>query len=306
MLGVTEGAVRYHLRRQAEGAKDGRAHKEHLALEYQGAIESWLEAQPEGRGVNLAALHDYLREFFGYPGSLRSVQRYFRAYYPKPKIRARRRVETPPGAQSQVDWMHVPRVWIGGTRLELLGFLMKLSWSRYRGLVWSERKDQLAWIHVHNGGFRRIQGIPAVVRIDNEKTGVSHKAGPWGKINPVYKRYGETVRFHIDSCLPKSPEHKGKVEREVREIRRWVDPTSRHWNSLEELQEWTDERVLELSKRRICPATGTSIYEAWQEEIRYLAPLPILPEPFDLVRRNKVGLDCLVSFEGRQYSVPFA
>ncbi|WP_420846868.1 Mu transposase domain-containing protein, partial [Microvirga tunisiensis] len=30
-----------------------------------------------------------------------------------------------------------------------------------------------------------------------------------------------------------------------------------------------------------------------------------LPEPFDLVATRQVGLDGLVAFEGRQYSVPF-
>ena len=30
-----------------------------------------------------------------------------------------------------------------------------------------------------------------------------------------------------------------------------------------------------------------------------------LVEPFDIVVRRPVGLDCLVSFEGRRYSVPF-
>ena len=37
-----------------------------------------------------------------------------------------------------------------------------------------------------------------------------------------------------------------------------------------------------------------------------LSPLPeVLPEPFDLVATRKVSIDCLVGFEGRQYTVPF-
>jgi hypothetical protein len=36
-----------------------------------------------------------------------------------------------------------------------------------------------------------------------------------------------------------------------------------------------------------------------------LAPLPSLPDPFDAVATRPVGIDALVSFEGRQYSVPF-
>ena len=48
------------------------------------------------------------------------------------------------------------------------------------------------------------------------------------------------------------------------------------------------------------------MWEAWQAERPRLAPLPILPLPFDLVATRRVGADALVAFEGRQYSVPFA
>jgi len=37
-----------------------------------------------------------------------------------------------------------------------------------------------------------------------------------------------------------------------------------------------------------------------------MAPLPVLPAPFDHVATRRVGRDGLVAFEGRQYSVPFA
>jgi hypothetical protein len=53
--------------------------------------------------------------------------------------------------------------------------------------------------------------------------------------------------------------------------------------------------------------TGRPILETWQEEQLVLNPLPLtLPEPFDLQVSRDVSADCLVSFEGRQYSVPFA
>jgi len=52
-------------------------------------------------------------------------------------------------------------------------------------------------------------------------------------------------------------------------------------------------------------ATGTPVIEAWQAEQRFLAPVPLLPEPFDLVVMRSVAEDCTVAFEGRRYSVPF-
>ena len=87
---------------------------------------------------------------------------------------------------------------------------------------------------------------------------------------------------------------------------RWAhDPQRRCWDSLEALQAFTDAAVERSAHERRCPATGTSVWEAFQAERRLLVPLPILPVPFDLVASRRVGLDGLVSFEGRQYSVPF-
>jgi hypothetical protein len=48
------------------------------------------------------------------------------------------------------------------------------------------------------------------------------------------------------------------------------------------------------------------VAEAWARERLRLTRLPeTLPEPFDIAVVRVVGIDALVSFEGRQYSVPF-
>ena len=305
ILGVTEGAVRYHLRRQEANVTDGRAQQPFKAAEKAEAIASYLARLDKGP-VNLAALHDWLVAEHRFEGSLRSLERYFRRHYPKPAVRARRRVETPPGAQAQVDWAEWPRLWIADQPVYAYAFHLTLSHSRFRARVWSPRKDQLAWHHVHNEAFRRIEGIPATVRLDNEKTAVSRGAGAWGELNPSYRRYARTVRFHIDACPLRTPEAKGKVERDVRTSRGAPEITERHWSSWDELQHWSDERLRVDAERRICPATGTSVLEAWQAEKRFLAAVPLLPEPFDLAGTRTVAPDCTVAFEGRRYSVPFA
>ena len=76
--------------------------------------------------------------------------------------------------------------------------------------------------------------------------------------------------------------------------------------SLGELEERLAARGEELMARWICPATGESVARALAEERRVLRPLPTMVELFDKVVSRKVRRDCLVSFEGRQYSVPFA
>ena len=86
LLGVTEGAVRYHLRRQAEGARDGRAAQPLFAANFSDQIAHYLESL-DGGPVNLTALHEWLIAEHDYPGSLRSVQRFYARQYPRPKQR---------------------------------------------------------------------------------------------------------------------------------------------------------------------------------------------------------------------------
>jgi hypothetical protein len=141
--------------------------------------------------------------------------------------------------------------------------------------------------------------------MDNPKTAIVRGAGPWGEINAAYRSYARAVGFHVDACLPRAPEDKGKVESRVGHTRHRIDPRVRRFDGLSDLQAWTDERLELGATRRVCPATGRSVHETWLEERRHLRGLPILPMPFDVAVTRAVQRDCLVNFEGRSYSVPF-
>src|SRR5205823_180815 len=100
ILGVSEGAVRYHLRRAQDGAVDGRrkpARIEQLGLAE--AVAHWWQAQAQilgpQRPPSVQLLHEFLRTEHGYDGSYKSVRKFVRARYGRPPIRPFRRVETP-------------------------------------------------------------------------------------------------------------------------------------------------------------------------------------------------------------------
>ena len=307
LLGVSEGTVRYHLRRTASGAVDGRCDKPFKAEAMAEVIAAWFEEHGgDKRPVNVRDLYDHLLAEHGYPGSYMSVVRYVRSHYPRPKIRTYRRVETPPGAQTQTDWGEYPRVDVGEGRQPLHAFVMVLSHSRRPALVWSRSEDELHWLSCHNGAYRRLCGVAAVNRIDNVKTGIVSGAGAWGVINETYRTYARAVGFHVDACSPGEGNAKGKVEAKVRLSRLLGDVGRRSYDSLDHLQEVTDRRLEAYCKRTVCPATGKTIYESWEREMDHLAPLPILPEPFDVVVTRPVHKDCMVNFENRSYPVPFA
>jgi len=305
-LGVCEGTVRYHLRREATGASDGRKDKPFSAEALAPVIADWMEQrQGASRPVNVKELWEQLEEHHGYCGSYRSVLRYVRARFPRPRRRTYRRVETVPGAQTQTDWGEYPRVDVGDGEEPLHAFVMVLSHSRMPAVVWSRSADQLGWLWCHNRAYERLAGVAAVNRIDNVKTAIVRGAGSWGEIHPTYRAYAQMVGFHVDACQPRCANAKGKAEAKVRLSRLRLDPTGNRHDALEELQEQTDRRIERWAKRAICPATGKTVHESWEAELEQLAALPLLPEPFDIAVTRPVHKDCMVCFEDRQYAVPF-
>jgi transposase len=310
VLGVSEGAIRHHLRRQ--GQADGRQGKPAKADTVAEAIAAWVRQQQSGVGasssgrpINVRALLDWLVLEHGYTGSYKSVLRHVRKQYPKPKLRPFRRVETPAGAQAQVDWWECGGLDLGEGPQTLYAFVLVLSHSRKEVVIWCRRMDQLSWHHAHNEALRRLGGVPAVLRIDNLKTGVARGAGPWGAINEAYRSYARAVGFHVDPCLPRCPEDKGKVESRIGKLQQRLDPRGRSFAGLADLQRWSDEQLEQSGRQRTCPATGKSVEASWRDEQAWLRPLPLLPEIFDVAVTRMVQKDCTVHFEGRQYSVPF-
>ena len=103
ILGVSEGAVRYHLRRAREATADGRQKPSRIEqLGLAEAVAHWWQAQAQilgpQRPPSVQLLQEFLHDEYGYNGSYKSVRKFVRARYGRPPIRPFRRVETPAGA----------------------------------------------------------------------------------------------------------------------------------------------------------------------------------------------------------------
>jgi transposase len=313
-MGVTEGALRYRLKKRTAGeVADGRARKATALDGYEAAVETILErlgdarvSGGEGRPAQARLVYEALARDHGFRGSYRSVVRHLARRYGKPRVRALRRVETPPGVQAQHDWWE-ERVMVGGVQVLLYFLVGVLSHSRAR-FCWASRAcDQLAWHTGHVEMFRRYGGVPLWVRIDNLATGVSSGAGPTAVLNATYARFARQCGFEVDPCRARTGSDKGKVERSVRLFRGgYGDLLRKAWSDLETLQTALDRRSAELMRRHACPVRGGAVEAAWEAEkpcLQHLAPIGAI---FDVVVSRPVSPDCLVSFEGRRYSVPFA
>lgn len=107
-LAVDESTLRYHLKRRADGIRDGRKDQVEACDDFADLIAEWIqdyEAQrAEGnRPDSVSGLFELLKGR-GYAGSYKAVVRYVRRRVSKPSTRPKRRVETRPGAQAQIDW----------------------------------------------------------------------------------------------------------------------------------------------------------------------------------------------------------
>jgi transposase len=109
-LGVTEGAVRYRLKRQASGEPDGRTSKPSNLDAFREWIGAWIGDYEESRRrPTLRLLEQMLREHHGYGRSYDALRRYIRKHFPEfHKKGARCRLETPPGKLLFVDWKGGP------------------------------------------------------------------------------------------------------------------------------------------------------------------------------------------------------
>ena len=312
-LGITEGAVRYQLKRAAVQASDGRGKLSLIEqLQLVAVVDHWWQDQVAAlqnhRPPSVQQLWSYLVDEYDYRGSYKSVRKFSRSHFPAPARRPFRRIETPAAAQVQSDWLETNvRLRDSAGRVSQVkryGFVMTLSHSRKTAIIWSESMNQLAWHHVHNEAFKRLGGIAAVNRIDNLKTGVASGSGVWGEINSAYAAYARTMGFHVDPHEARQPQQKGKVERRVGAFKQldW----NRVFDSLADLQVYTDETLRRDSVIRQCPVTGLSVHDTWLSERELLRRLPAtLPAPFDAIKQAKVYKDCTIRFEGRTYSVPY-
>lgn len=309
-LGVTEGALRYRRRRLATGAVDRRTEQATALAGLEDTVAAVLEAlrPPAGddRPVSARLVFEALVRDHAYRGSYPAVVRYLRRQRGVAPVQAIRRVETPAGMQAQHDWLEEP-VTVAGSAITVYGLLGTLSFSRGSALWLGRRMTQVAWQTGHATLFRAYGGVPRVVRIDNLRTAVGRGAGPTAVLTPAFQTFAQHCGFTVDPCRVRTPRDKGKVERRVRVVHEALAPLFRRaWSDLPPLQAAVSGRLAELEARLRCPATGTTIAVARQQEQAALLPLPVLGEPFDLIAARRVHRDGLLSFEGRQYSVPFA
>lgn len=275
-------------------------------------IESWvpvidemLKGEPK---LQATVVCDRLRRYHGYTGSYQRVKVYVREarerICPRPP-ELHRRYEVLPGAQAQVDWGDE------GVIETLLGpehvysFHMTLSFSRDPFSCFVTSQDLASFWGCHIRAFAHFGGIPAAILYDRTKTVVRRHVGRGEPVplHPEALAFACHYGFAICVCAPYRPQAKGRVERQVKIVRDNVLAGRVFYHPTE-----MDDAFLEWLPTRRCQVHRThGEVIALRAEADRAALLALPPSPYLVCDRHlrSVGKDCLLSFEGSLYSVPW-
>jgi len=258
------------------------------------------------QGVEMTALHDRLRDNYGYHGSYSAIRRFVHRLCPVEPA-AVVRVHTLPGEEAQVDFGGVGRLLdpLTGRLRPAYAFVATLSYSRhqYAELVFDQSTS--TWIALHRRAFDSWDGVPKRVVPDNLKAAVLQALVHEPVLGEAYRRLAQHYGFLISPTRPYTPQHKGKVENGIHYLQRnfmagqeFADITVAN----QRLAVWVTERA----GARLHGTTRQPPLRLFRDH-EQAALLPLPGEPFELTdtRVVKVHPDCHVVIHGSYYSVPY-
>ena len=255
------------------------------------------------RGLSAQRIWQDLVGEYGFEAGYDSVKRYVRklnASQPLPF----RRMECEPGQEAQVDFgTGAPVIDGHGRRRRTHVIRVVLSHSRkgYSESVYRQTTEQ--FIRCLENAFMHFGGVPRTVVIDNLKAAVSKADWFDPELNPKIQSFCAHYGTVILPTRPRTPRHKGKVERGVDYVQANA-LKGRVFTSLAEqnrhLQDW--ER--QVADTRIHGTTRRQVSKAFEAERPALGPLPASRFPSFREGRRKVNRDGHIEVDKAYYSVP--
>jgi len=285
---------------QMEGERLRPPHMTSTVEPYRLVVETLLD-----HGVEIQAILQRLQANHGYTGSYSSVRRFIQRIRPQdPRVCVR--VDTPPGAQAQVDFGSAGRLVdpAVGIPRPAYAFVMTLSWSRHQYVEFVFDQTIATWCRCHVQALLAFEGVPREIVIDNLKAAILQTAMEDPVVSEAYRRLALYYNFQIHPCRPRTPQHKGKVENGVHYVQRNF-LAGETFTDLPEANRQVKLWVDGIAGLRDHGTTHAQpLTRFLQTEKAALLPIP--SDPFELfdVRRAKVQSDCHVHVDGRAYSVP--
>lgn len=256
------------------------------------------------QGLTAKRIYQDLVSEHGYGGKYWSVYRFIRKLGEHRELPFRR-MEVEPGAELQIDF---------GTGAKIIDregkyrkthvFRAVLSHSRkgYSEAVLRLTTESL--IRVLENTFWRLGGVPQVVVFDNAKSAV--KQADWydAELNPKIIEFCKHYRFAMIPTRPRTPRHKGKVERGIDYVQENA-LRAKEFESLAQQNAHLEHWEATVADTRIHGTTNKQVRQVFDQVERVaLQPLPADRFPFYQEAKRKVSRDGHISVQRAFYSVP--
>ena len=270
-----------------------------LCEPYRESIDSWID-----QGLSAQRIYQDLVSEHGFTGKYHSVRRYvgrLKESSPLPF----RRIEVGPGEEAQIDFgTGAPIVGEDGRRRRTHVLRVVLSHSRkgYSESVFRQTTDEL--IAILENAFQHFGGVPKTLVPDNLKAAVIKADWYDPDLNPKLQSFCEHYGTVLLPTKPRTPRHKGKVERGVD----YVQENALKGRTFTSLAEQNDHLLCwerTVADTRIHGTTRKQVRKLFLEsEKPKLGSLPV--ERFSNFRESqrKVSRDGHFAVDKSYYSVP--
>jgi transposase len=224
-----------------------------------------------------------------------------------PRKKVKRRFETDPGQESQVDWSPF-RVLIAGVSVMAYALTVILCCCRKLFVAFFRDERQHSLLEGLARSSEYFQGSAVDLVLDNMATAVLGRMGPDRKPiwHPAFLEFVRHYGINPIACAVRDPDRKGKIEKPFRlvyddflkeeEFRSWDDLSVRS-------AEWLD-KTPDAGNLRVHGTTGLVPSEAYLGEREFLIRLPRERFPVYEDSFRIVDNDCTLSIFERKYSVP--
>jgi transposase len=255
-------------------------------------------------GLTAKRIHQDLADEYGFKAKYHSVRRFVQrlgAGCPLPF----RRMECGPGEEAQIDFgTGAPIVSADGRRRRTHVFRIVLSHSRkaYSEAVLRQTTDD--FIRCIENAFHHFGGAPKTLVIDNLKAAVTKADWFDPELNPKIRSFCTHYDTVVLPTKPRTPRHKGKVERGVDYVQNNA-LKGRRFSSLNEQNEHLLRWETTVADTRIHGTTRQQVKAAFEDAERAtLLPLPVARFASFQEARRKVSRDGHIEVDKAYYSVP--
>lgn len=293
-----------------KGGEKQRSKNSHTLDIYLTDIELWLKEK-----TSFLLIHEFLSQK-GVTLSETSIRRYIHRKFPQHYRRPISLRETVPGEILEVDFGYFGLVYDTQKKRNRKAWFLsaRLRHSRhaYRQMTFDQKQETFYSALINALEF--FGGVPVKVVPDNMKSAVIEASFTDPEINRAFLKMAIHYGFLISPTLPRTPEHKGGVESDVKYTKGNFWPRYResekqkghqvpHAELLQEaLEGWGDQVASQRTVRGLGDSP-TNIFE--RQEKTALKELPSNRWSIVSIAKPKVQQTWRIQFENAFYSVPY-